>query len=127
MAVPGIEQELAHSSLDNRREPRVSYRLDMSADGVDVYSTNISRHGAQLCCPAMRYPRIGKSNDEKVLKLRWNLPNSGQEIIVQSAVRYANACDDEILIGVEFIEIDHQHARDWYDFVERLTTQRQPA
>ena len=124
MAATSPETLSGEQPAENRRETRISYSLRVEANGVELRSTNISKNGFQLCCPAMRFDGLSDTDQGQALHLSWTVPVTGKAISALGAVRYANACDDEVLIGVELIECQEQQRRLWSAFVEDLAASR---
>ena len=124
MAATSPEKLAVEQPAENRREARISYCMTVVANGIELCSSNISKNGFQLCCPAMRFDGLSGANQAEPLTLSWTLPLTGAAISALAAVRYANTCDDEVLIGVELVECGAQHKLMWHDFIEDLAARR---
>ena len=121
------ELSLASPELDSRpehrRESRISYRMNFAMHDVELWSSNVSKNGAQLCCPAMRYSSLADVQVQNML-VRWTVPTTNVVITAAAEVRYANACDDEVLIGLEFVSFENDSKAAWNDFIDRLAKER---
>lgn len=116
--------ESANRSPDSRREPRVSYRIPLLINDIEVPSSNISVTGAQVCCPTMRY-RALYSTATKVLPVSWTVPGTSYHIHCAASLRYSNLCEDEYLIGLEFSAFTADALEKWRDFVNALIAKRE--
>ena len=110
---------------ENRREARISYRLEFTAGDVTLSSSNISKGGTQLCCPSMRYAGLAAGISQGQTRLAWKIPGSNEIITSLAAIRYANKCDDEILIGMEVVEFPAGQQAVWADFIDNLAATRE--
>lgn len=108
---------------EHRRESRISYRMNFAMHDIELWSSNVSKNGAQLCCPAMRYSSLGDVQAQQAL-VRWTLPTTNAVIKATAEVRYANACDDEVLIGLEFVSFEDDLRVVWSDFIDSLAKAR---
>jgi hypothetical protein len=118
--VPSSTQQVPTAAAETRRERRFSYLLTFSVDGLEIPSANISLHGAQLCCPYMRYTAFKAASRNQKTRLNWNIPDDPVAISSKAALRYANLCDDEYLIGLEFTEFEGDSEQKWCDFIDTL-------
>lgn len=108
---------------DARREQRVSYRLLVSINDIDIPTSNISVSGAQVCCPSMRYQSL-RSKVSRALSVRWTIPRTSYVIECFASIRYSNLCEDEYLIGLEFSNFASEDFRKWSEFVNLLIAER---
>ena len=88
------------SALRLPRKLRVR-RLNVAVAGLVVSTSNVSRSGAQLVCPAMRFPALQHKLMSEPVEIEIELP-TGRDVYAFATVRYACPADDEYLIGVEF-------------------------
>ena len=72
----------------------------------------------------MRFDGLSGASQAEPLTLSWTLPLNGVAISALAAIRYANTCDDEVLIGVELVECQAQHQLLWHAFIEDLAARR---
>ncbi|MGR8949110.1 MAG: PilZ domain-containing protein [Gammaproteobacteria bacterium] len=115
-----FKEPLALVSIgENPREPRLSFRAHFTLKGIELWSSNISKNGAQLCCPMMRYDGLVGIEDRR-FQVAWFLPKTKTRLSAQAAIRYANVCEDEVLVGLEFLSFDGQTQTEWYKFVDDL-------
>ena len=108
---------------EHRREPRISLRLNFTVSDIDLWSSNVSKNGAQLCCPVMRYTGLAEIQDQQ-LSICWTLPMAAEKIRAVAEVRYANECEDEMLIGLEFMSFEKNSKAVWCDFIDSLAVER---
>lgn len=113
---------------DQRASPRVSRNLPIGRVNVDVagliiHTSNVSRNGAQLVCPAMRFPALQPLLANPSVTLNIALP-TGREIGVSARVCYACPCADEYLIGVEFISFQDTDAAGWFAYIDWINSPR---
>lgn len=98
------------------RELRVR-RLNVAVAGLVVYTSNVSRHGAQLVCPAMRFPALGKQLESQPFEIELELP-TGRDVVALATLRYACPCEDEYLIGIEFKSFRGGDAAGWFAYID---------
>ena len=108
---------------EHRREPRLSLRLKFTVNEIDLWSSNVSKNGVQLCCPVMRYTGLVELQEQQ-LSICWTLPMAAENIRAMAEVRYANECEDEMLIGMEFISFEKNAGAVWCDFIDSLAVER---
>ena len=68
----------------------------------------------------MRYDGLLAGSSNNTLLLSWRIPGTPEQIKASGVMRYANACDDEILIGVELVGFRGQQNAAWCAFVDSL-------
>ncbi|MEM7467219.1 MAG: PilZ domain-containing protein [Pseudomonadota bacterium] len=116
--------EKSYVGQDNRSESRFGYCLNVVSDGIELTTANISMRGAQLCCPLMRYKGFQSNCRADHVRLGLKVPQTNKPVMVVAAVRYANGCDDEMLIGVEFLEFEHKDRETWEQFIRSIGLER---
>jgi hypothetical protein len=92
-------------------------RVNVDVAGLVVYTSNVSRDGAQLVCPAMRFPALQRQLVTKRVELAIEVP-TGREITALVRVRYACPCEDEFLVGIEFESFRDGDAAGWYAYID---------
>ncbi len=107
------------SSARLLRQLRVR-RVNVDVAGLVVHTSNVSRDGAQLVCPVMRYPALRQQLNSKHVEVVVEVP-TGREIRALVGVRYACPCDDEYLIGIEFESFRDSDAAGWYAYIDWIS------
>jgi hypothetical protein len=92
----GRQMHRLKRGLDQRSIKRISRSLRIRNSGLFVHSSNVSREGAQLVCPVMRYPALVKQFRSAPFELVIELPTE-RDITVYANIRYACPSDDEYL------------------------------
>ncbi|MDA0824344.1 MAG: hypothetical protein O3C28_18250 [Proteobacteria bacterium] len=92
-------------------------RINVEVAGLVVHTSNVSRDGAQLVCPAIRYPALEKQFRNAPFELVIELPTE-RDITTYANVRYSCPCDDEYLIGVSFDSFRDGDAAGWYSYMD---------
>lgn len=95
-------------------------RVNVDVAGLVVYTSNVSRDGAQLVCPAMRFPALQRQLIAERVDLVIEVP-TGRELTALVRVRYACPCDDEYLIGVDFESFRGGDAAGWYAYIDWIS------
>ena len=124
MAISALRATSPQPTKENRREPRISHALKMCVQGIEMSSSNVSVNGAQLCCPIMRYEGLLAARQNETISVSWHIPAAEEAFNAAAALRYANVCDDEILLGIEFVEFVTGDREAWRGYIERLISQR---
>ena len=122
--VPSSAHQSPTITAETRREPRFGYLLMFSLDGLEIPSANISFRGTQLCCPCMRYTSFQRACHKQQSRLTWNIAGDPKTISSKIALRYANLCDDEYLVGLEFTEFEGDSEQRWRTFIDALAVTR---
>jgi len=95
--------------------------MNVAVAGLVVYTSNVSRQGAQLVCPAMRFPALQRHLISAPVELVIELP-TGRDIGTLAAVRYTSPCEDEYLIGIAFESFREGDAAGWYSYIDWVTS-----
>lgn len=95
-------------------------RVNVDVAGLVVHTSNVSREGAQLVCPAMRFPALQRQLVAKRVELAIEVP-TGREVSAVVRIRYACPCDDEFLIGIEFESFRDGDAAGWYAYIDWIS------
>lgn len=109
---------------EHRSAPRFSLRLMMTLADFEIPSANVSIGGAQLCCPAMWYPALMAKISGKSFPIVWTLPGETASVESHARVHYATPCEDEYLIGVEFVSFPGTGLDRWRQFLEKISNSR---
>lgn len=104
----------------DRKTARYARQLDVNVAGLEIVTTNVAAGGVQLCCPDMRYRGFQNSAKDGALAFTIRVPGSREWIGVEGRVRYADLCDDEVLIGFQFTEWSADGADRWLAYIETL-------
>jgi hypothetical protein len=112
-------------NLEKRSSPRLPRnlkvrRMNVAVAGLVIYTSNVSRQGAQLVCPAMRFPALRRHLMSPPVELVIELP-IGRDISTLATVRYTSPCEDEYLIGVTFDSFRDGDAAGWYSYIDWIT------
>ena len=122
-----LKAELEH---DRREYPRLEVALPIKAvlpDGktINVWMRNVSRAGIQLRLDRHRAERLfpdGRITPGSSMTLRLSLPSGEDtwpEIEVSTSVIYAQRiAQDAYLLGVEYVELDHDDYQKLATFIE---------
>ena len=108
---------------DQRREPRLparpaSRRINAEIGGVHAYTSNISKSGAQIVCPALLFRTLRPQLESGGIEVNFTV-RGALKITATAKVRYLCPSDDEILIGLELLEFAAGHEDVWLDYIER--------
>lgn len=108
--------------LEQRTNRRVTRnlrvrRINVEVAGLVVHTSNVSREGAQLVCPAMRFQALERQIAKQPIELVLELPTE-RDITAYANIRYACECDDEYLIGVGFESFRNGDAAGWYSYID---------
>jgi hypothetical protein len=123
MATIAAKKQLEHRTSNRLlRQLRVR-RVNVAVAGLVVHTSNVSRDGAQLVCPAMRFPALQRQLANQRVEMVIEVP-TGREIGALVRVRYACLCDDEYLIGIEFESFRDGDAAGWYAYMDWISDPR---
>jgi hypothetical protein len=110
---PNLEQR----SIDRISRNLRIRRINVEVAGLVVHTSNVSRDGAQLVCPNMRYPALEKQLLRAPFEVVIELPTE-RDITAYANVRYTCPCDDEYLIGIAFDSFHDGDAAGWYSYMD---------
>jgi hypothetical protein len=105
----------------DRIQPRYPRQVDVNIEGLEICTTNVSVGGVQLACPEMRYIGLQDSQKDDLLPIKLRIPGTQDWVRVQGKIRYADPCDDEYLIGVQFVSADANDRAQWARYIETLS------
>lgn len=111
-------------SSEARSSPRYARQLDVNIDGLEIVTTNVAIGGVQLCCPEIRYPGFQRAQSNGELNLGIAIPGAQTSVRFRSRLRYANLCDDEYLIGLQFTAVEANGGQLWAAYIDSLARAR---
>lgn len=110
-----------------RRSPRYARQLDVDIDGLELVTTNVAMGGVQLCCPEMRFSGFHNAHKDGEVTLKIKVPGCDRWVTIRGVTRYANPCDDEYLIGLEFTGFDEDAEIRWAAYLDTLAAAKPTA